>query len=87
MLRTLKWIYKLGYEQAEQRIIRILESARDFELSQAQLKARVESDDLGFKHKTSPQEHDSRYQALCDVLNHIDPEEYPNIDKFLELLK
>lgn len=88
MIRTFKWIYKLGYNNSRNSLLTTLERARDFHLAQEQIKGQREFDerDTGFKHKVTPIHHEQRRKALEDVLNQIDPEKYPNIDNFMDLL-
>lgn len=90
MINTLKWIYRLGYNRGTDRIVRILEQARDFHLFQEQLKQQQEYEDKNTIYKDrpiKPQHHHQRRIAIEDALNTIDPEKYPNIDRFLEMMK
>ena len=89
MISTFKWIYKLGYDNGTNRIVRILEQARDFHLNQEQIKAsrEYEERDIGTKHKITPKDHSQRRETIEDLLHSIDPEKYPQIDKFLELMQ
>ena len=90
MIKTLKWVYKLGYERGMEKAVRVLEQGRDFHSSQAQIKdlqkANDKHDIYGY-HKVSPSDHEQRSKALEDALNAIDPVKYPNIDNFMEMLK
>ncbi len=70
-------------------MIRTIERARDFHANQSQVKAQREYDEklTGFKHTLSPDDHEQRRIALDDLLNEIDPVNYPDVNKFLELMK
>lgn len=88
MSKTLKWIYRLGYDKGRNTVIAEIEKARDFESYQEQIKGKREYDEreTGFKHKTTPKMHEQRCEALEDLLNRIDPEKYPNITRYMDLL-
>lgn len=91
MIKTLKWVYKLGYNQSRNQLFRILEQEREFHLHQAQIKSLQEqSDDPYNLHKdrvVKPEHHDQRRIEVEEILFKLDPEKYPQIDKFLEMLK
>lgn len=92
MIKTLKWLYKLGYDHAMNNVYRELERARDFHQAQEQIKyltAKHEDGldkDLRQEFKTTAQQHEQRRKAIEDVLNQLDPKKYPNIDNIMELL-
>ncbi|HRF69907.1 MAG TPA: hypothetical protein PKV66_00590 [Candidatus Pelethenecus sp.] len=87
MSRTLKWIYKLGWDNSRNSIIRIVERARDFHFNQEQIKAQREYDERDTSFILTPKQHKQRRIALEDLLNELDPERYPDINKFMELMK
>lgn len=90
MIKALKWAYKLGYDHRQSQILRLLETERDFHQSQSQIKSMQERDDKLDMYKdrpVKPEQHDERYKEVSEILNRIDPEKYPNIDIFLEMMK
>lgn len=89
MIKTFKWIYRLGYNSARSELLTEIEKARDFHMQQSQIKSLQEDDDKYSVYKTrkvTHQEHDQRYQAMKDLLQRIDPNKYPDLDKFMDLL-
>lgn len=92
MYKLVKWVYKLGYNRAKDEVLKLIEKEVAFHSSQAEIKSLQKQDklydDLFVKdRKVLPEHHEQRRIALTDLQNAIDPERYPNIDKFLEMLK
>jgi hypothetical protein len=90
MLKTLKWVYKLGYDRATEKVYKVLENERDFHYSQAQIKAQQEAseDKIMYKDRVvSPKEHEARANEVEDILCGLDPERYPYFNKLLEMLR
>lgn len=90
MIKTFKWIYRLGYDNGTNKVIKILEQAREFHNSQAQIKELQEKNDkldIYKDRKVTPENHNERCRAIEDALNAIDPVKYPNLDNFMDMLK
>lgn len=87
MSKTLKWIYKLGWDNSKNSMIRTIERARDFHANQSQVKAQREYDERDISFNLTPKQHEQRRIALEDILNELDPERYPDINKLMELMK
>lgn len=93
MYKLVTWAYELGKKNCKNNILKELEKVRDFHYHQAQLKEQREYDerDTGFKHKVTPKNHEQRQKAIEEVLNTIDPKQYPNVEPdlrgFLNYLK
>jgi hypothetical protein len=91
MIKTLKWVYKLGYNQSRNELLRLLESEREFHMSQARIKSLQEQKDDNLNtykdRPVTPEHHEQRLKEAEFILNKLDPQKYPNIDDFLELLK
>lgn len=91
MTRLFKWVYKLGYRQAMNKVYVELEKASEFHRNQAQIKhlqKQVPDQEWLYEgRKVSAKDHNQRALAIDDVLNHLDPKKYPNIDSYLEQLR
>ena len=91
MIKVLKWAYKLGYDKARGDVFKLLDSEAQFHQSQAQIKElqKIDSkhDDIYKDRIYSSKDHDQRYQEVLTIQNRLDPERYPNIDLFMDLLK
>ena len=91
MIKTLKWIYKLGYNNARAEVFRVLDSAYDLETRYAETKALEEMIDKEnntkvYQVKITPNDHDQRAKAIQDIQNRLDPQRYPNLDRLMELI-
>lgn len=90
MIKTLKWIYKLGYDKARDDVFRILEIEAEFHNSQSQIKIlrdqNIKDDEFKEQAKVSARDHDQRYRAVRDIQTRLDPERYPNLDSYLEAI-
>lgn len=83
MVKTFKWLYRLGYTHTKNETLRKIEGMQQFHAQQAQI-AHFRAKDECDKPKMSAVEHEVASKVLLDVLNSLDPERYPNIDDFLE---
>lgn len=83
MIKTFKWIYKLGYDNARNSILTELERASEFHRQQAQIASRRE-DDKYDQPRMSAADHKIAAKTLDDMLASLDPIRHPNIDRLLE---
>lgn len=89
MLKTLKWMYKLGYDRSRDQLIARVEGMAQFHRQQSQIAHyRKNEDDRVFDGKFPPkmsaEEHEITARALEDVLNWLDPQRFPNIERLME---
>ena len=89
MIKALKWTYKLGYEKATNKVLDILERELSFHQSQEQFKGLQESgglSDLYIQRAVSAEEYGIRAKEVSDILHKLDPEKYPDLDKFIKMM-
>ena len=91
MIKTLKWTYILGYENARKDVFKLLEQERGFHTSQAHIKSLEKRtndkyDDFGNRIVTAD-DHEQRRIQTDAILTRLDPRKYPNYDNFMDMLK
>lgn len=91
MIKMLKWMYKLGYDKAQENFINRVNGMAEFHQQQAHIAHYRKKDDdkmTGgmFSPKMSEDGHRIAAQILYDVLTEIDPKKFPNIDRVLDKL-
>lgn len=83
MIKALKWAHKLGYDQARNSLIKEIERAQSDHSKAAEV-AHYRAEDKYNKPKMSEKEHQVASQILYDLLTSLDPERYPNFDRYME---
>lgn len=92
MIKTLKWVYKLGNDHAMNRVYKEIEKARMFHYDQAHIKSLTGQheenldQDIRQEFKVSSKQHDQRAKALDEILTTLDPKKYPDISNFMDML-
>lgn len=91
MIKIFKWLYELGYNKSQESLIDRIESAARFHRQQAEIAhyRKKEDDELTkgrFPPRMSEGEHRVAADALYDLLESIDPNKFPNINRMMDKL-
>jgi len=90
MLKTLKWVYKLGYSKARAEVFELLEKEAGFQNLQSQIKALQKQEDFGkgpYQNKRiTSNDHEQRYKEVCEIQRRLDPNKYPDIEKWMDMM-
>lgn len=93
MIKLCKWVYKLGYDKAMDKVFRVLENEAQLHAHQQEIKYHQKTEDpinydINYStRKVQPKDHEQRLEEVYAIQNLLDPERYPDVKNFLELLR